>query len=74
MFETMNAVELFEQLGYLDKVRWTSKYDGRVVRVDERQGELVHISVEMPFVGAWIPDKPVEILTFLGSYTPDRGR
>jgi len=69
----MNAVELFDQLGYLGKVRWKSK-DGRVVRIDERNGQLLHISVELSFCGTWIPDEPVEILNFLGSYTPDRKR
>lgn len=69
----MNAIDLFEQLGVLQKVRWKSS-TGYTKRIDQRRGNMLHTSVELRFCGTWIPDKPMDVREFLKSHLPDRRR
>ena len=66
----MDAVELFEQLGTLSDVRWKSA-SGYVARIDRLEGPLLHILVELPLCGTWIPDR-MERNAFLTAYKPFR--
>lgn len=67
----MNAVELFEQLGVLYTVLWTSA-DGAVVKIDKHRDSVVHTQVRLPFCGTWIKDSSWSVEAFLSKHKPLR--
>jgi hypothetical protein len=69
----VDIVELFEKLNVLNQARWRSKDSGHIVRIDQRIGSKLHISVELKLCRSWISAAPIEIKDFLEAYTPYRG-
>lgn len=69
----MNAVEFFSHLGVLKEVRWKHKEDAKyTARVDRLVGQLIHVSVRLPYCGTWVREKPKKVEDFLTSFRPQR--
>lgn len=69
---SMNAVDLFENLGVLNAVLWKSTKNGSTARVERRTGAVLHVQVRLPFCGTWIRDNAWPVDTFLASHKPVR--
>lgn len=69
----MNAVEFFNQLGVLKDVRWKHKEKAQyTARVERFTGQMIQVSVRLPYCGTWVPEKPKTVEAFLEHFRPQR--